>query len=975
MRIPVSGVSGALPKFHEYDYRVEHGRYRPVFALDKAGNYGDTFFDLGKARPVITSVASNGVDTMWVWAPTASGSTQYPDKVITDSYLRVGHATQVYTEATSNLVMTLNNRPDIYHDGTRYIVGAANGTSIKVYDGPSLLNGIVTQINSVEYAGITGHTGLSVLGENDLWISWVSNGIMKIKQYKNGTWSEHVLSSSPTLESWHATGTRVVLYNGVYYIFYQESANRAVVRRLEGKQLSESMSVLGADSEYAFQASMVSGAIVLNNRIFVTLVRGVEGAEGIPTAWFSSVFYSVGDKYFCDWSGITGYSFRGGVGKANNKLVAISTDYIYTSPDTTVSSSSAWQALDGVGEWSYETEANAASSGATELELNVGASYPSPGDLIRRYFTVDNAEYLYSTESVDTMPKSLTHVGLSGGMRSRGLLKHGITYRSTVDELYSSGGKRLIDFRHHSTVGKHGVWTHSTDTVPNRMTIEDDDGGNAISVLPEPVVGSVWFMLVAGDRFANAGPVFFYEDNDNYWRIRFNPNRYYLEQVSSGVATEIVSWDAPGTEEATFLVHITDNVIRFYTSSPESPSTPSNRHLNVSLTMTGIHTMSSAHPDRYYVGYYGQTGAYFSYMYLRRHGIDQTIGTIAESVLSKAGLELKVLPQLDAQPTQHDLTFGPLFFESNSLDKYDVSFNMNFSGFKVCDMYMGGPRALGESTVLASSWAYRVYLSPTLLRLYVSDDTNWNLISSMSLPFGYQIYSGDRVRISVTRSDDLSYSTLTVYVNDKLYWSTPMPSHMDTGHLAFDGTASISNVLVPGLSYPVTDYIWQYDRSARDAVVELIDPFFWVLIEQNDGIILAKPREMSLGHAGNVDSGTQLLDDNPVDEFYSVVRAEGAETYAVYVEPELIGRGVRYLNINSPYLYDEAACISQAYRIAKYWAKAINRSGFRSFLDPRLQLYDKVSVNNNDYVIESYSVQVSSTRKPNALITCASRRA
>lgn len=973
MRIPISGIAGSLPMFHEYDYRITHANYRPVFSIDKTGLYGDTFFDLGGQRSVITSVASNGIDTMWAWSPATAGSTLYADKVLTSSNIRLGRANGTYTEVITPLTCPTHTRVDMYHNGSTYLLGVLVGNEVRVYNASNLLSGTTTLIASVPYTGVTGSPSLSILGTTSLWISWISNGISKLKHYNGSVWTEYTLSSHKTLEHWHATGTRVVLYAGAHYIFYQESANRAVVRKLQGGQLSEPMSVLGADSEYAFQASMVSEAIVLNNRILVSLVRGVEGASGVPTAWFSSIFYNIGDN-FCDWSGITSY-FRGGVGIANGELVAVSTDYAYTSPNTVITSASAWTEIDGVGGWSYEAQPNAAGAGATELELNVGTSYPSPGSLIRRYFTVDNTEYLYSTESVDTLPQSLSHIGLSGGLRSRGLLKHAITYKSTVDELYSSGGKRLVDFSFHSTVGKSGTWLHNTDSVPNRMTVEDDDGGYAIAILPEPVIGSIWYSLVALAKYENAGPVFLYENNENYWRIRYTSGQYLLESIISGVVTVRATWFSPATEEARFLVQIVDDKVYFYVSSPLVPSTNSNLHFNIYWSVVGQYTFTSAQATKYYVGYFGKNGASVSHMYTRRHGIDQTIGSIARSVMAKSGVELNMTPQIQSSSTPHGLSTTPLFYESVRIEQYDVQFNMNITGAKYCYVYLGGPRQLGVASILPTDWAYRVTLRSTMLELHGTDGQAWVPISFMSLPSGYQIFNGNRIRISVTRSDDLTYTTMTVYVNDRLYWSTPLPTHMDSGYLAFSGTVDVYNILVPGLNYPVSDYIWQYDRNARDAVAELFDPFFWIMYEKNDGTVLATPREAIVVNAGNVDTSTQMLDDNPVDEFYSVIKVEGAETYAVYVEPSLIGRGIRYLNVDSPYLYDEASCMTQAYRMAKYWEKAINRSGFRSFLDPRLELMDSVTINGVEYVIDGYNVQVQGTREPSAMITANTRRA
>jgi hypothetical protein len=962
MRNPISGTFTSVPTEYTYSTRVEYAPYYPDFQNQWNGNYGDNFFDLGLERRVSFSMAGGSLAT-WLWSPNTSMGAGYPDKGTVNRGLRIG--TTDGSSAGENVhpyYIEYYTRPDV---GPGNIIGTIEGGNLIVrsYDPIGL---VLTQLHSIAHAcSQTDGLSVSVVSANDVWVAWIQDGVHKAKQYNGTSWGTTVnLCAHVSLLPWHATGFRVLSYNGGYVLLFSSTSNSAVCRFYKNGLLSEKMPIVGADSEYAFQYAMVTGASIINGIPFVVVQKYIEDSAGDPSSPYSSVLYSSNLESWTDWCGVSAGVFRGNIVSVSDKLFAGSVSRMMNSVGTSVTGNATWTNMGSGSSWSYDSRKDMASTGSTSF-IGV-ANIPLPGYSLRRYITVGTTEFLYSTESVDTCPATQKSSGFTGNVSSRGPIKYGIAYLSSVDEVYSSGEARIVDFSIHSTVSKSGTWTHDADL--KKMTVSEDDGDYALTILPEPIYDSFWYTSTSDNFYGNAGPAFFVVDSSNYWRIRHASEVHYIERIVNGVVTNMGSFPHINNDEPNLLLYYHDGVLDTYLSRPSAFSTASDymTHLqwvNVSSIPVGVP------PEKFYVGYMGKNGASVRSMHLRRSGIEQTIGSVASAIAARSGMVMTTQKQVSVEDNLWKTTTTPIYHETQ-IDGYDIYFDIDMNAAYL-GVALGGKRSTTSTTLAISEWPCHIRIDTNKLSLYTGlyngSSYAWSLHSSISLAQSPQV--GDKIRVRISRTEDYKYSVLNVYRNNSLLWTTVMPFIVENGHLSVFGGSKVRNLYVTGLNQYISTHIWQFARPAVDEIKSLVSPLFWSLYERSDGTILMAPTDFLNGSSGSVDSTALIVDHVPNDvDWHSIIKITGAEVYATYVDPVLIRRGARPIEYDSPYLWTETACLNQAFRMGEYERKSLNKKGSSMFFDPRIEVGTVVTIGGSEFVVTDYSASVSSPRRSSAMM-------
>ena len=330
---------------------------------------------------------------------------------------------------------------------------------------------------------------------------------------------------------------------------------------------------------------------------------------------------------------------------------------------------------------------------------------PQPGDELRRYLSVNNIyDYRISTEEVDGIEPRKAHNQAALSVQSRGPLKSGIVYRPPVDEVFSSGDVRFVEFEEQTVVEKVGrfVREEGAPSVENGhilrvekgawrveklpdpdypdilMDTEVPTGEPAIAILPQPVrPGSFWVNARLTAWADHAGVVFGYHDplidsdpdNDdeetalNYWAVRWLNPKLQLVRVKDGATTLLQEMElSPSVSMPELAVSVHNNEVQVLVSRPAGlpaygADLAASHAKNLEVDNVGWHLLISTYvndlpTEATYVGIQGLPGAKFRNLQMVEIDHIQTLGRLIDAIGRRSGMHLD---------RPEDLTFGQNF--------------------------------------------------------------------------------------------------------------------------------------------------------------------------------------------------------------------------------------------------------------------------------------------------------------------------
>ena len=970
MRIPLDSNFTELPNIFNFHSEVEWARGRPVFTGAWTGAYGDSYFDLGTSRPCIYSAAYGATAMAWIWSPGTSCPTAIADKAVSSAnmYLGVNSLNASFTEQNdTGITLSRRTRADVCWGTGSPLAAYINGANVEIRTVPTLPAITLGSVTASFAHGISDTTGasVSIISATEVWVGYIENGIHRAKRWDGTTVTSFVLSYSKDYDWWHSTYFRAEKLGTNTILMFMKTAKLAATRTVIGLTIGEMSPIIGSSDEYAFQSTMVTGSSVAtvdgHPRIFAILSRSIEDPDGEVAVRFSSIAYTDNGTDWTDWSAIPHRDFRGSIGVVGDSIYALAESKINVSNGTVVTGNATWDTLDGVASWNMSSRIDSATTCGTQVNMSAsGQWFPMPGDMIRRNGTMNSVKFRMSTESVDSAPVRTSQSGSMSAIASRGPLKNGLVYQSPVDELFQSGMVRSLDFKYNSVVSISGVWTH--DEMSKEMTVDDDLEADAIAVFPDPLSGDMMFISSAVEATEGCGPVFFFEVASNFFRLNRIGSNHVLERYQNGHLSTLATFASLSGQKPSIMVRFALGVIYFYSSTDLTPSAGLEKY-TFGWKIIGSYNITEAPPTSYKVGFSGKTGTKISYMGVRVNGIAQTIASVVNSMAIRSGMKMSIQDIFSGYPSwTNTASIGQI---GGYVDAVDVRFDMDVSGGKFIDIYLGQKGHESGSDV----WSVLLRIETASVTLIKTDGDE-----TVFRQEGFNLLPGYRMRVFVGRTDDGDHA-ISVYRNDLLICHIPI--HYPTltgGNVGFGGSGKFRNLVIPKMSYPLGDFVWQYRRTAADGIRELIAPFLWSIYENTDFTVSVGPTDESRGIVGDVDMILEMVNHVADDSYNPITKVVGGETYGVYVDQDELHRGIRVSEFDNPYLYDAQSCIEQAARMSRYAKRASTKKMGTGLPDLRVEVGDQVSIDGDDYIVEEYNLVMGSLRSPGNSFTISGRQ-
>lgn len=866
---------------------------------------------------------------------------------------------------------------------------------------------------------------------------------------------------------WDNTSFRVrAMPDGGRLLSYQSGPGMAVMRVWRDGILSDPYPVMFSDKEYAFQHCRVVDVIAPmpgadgHSRYFAIVERGIEGSDGKISAWFTSLAYSTDGVVWADWAPVGLGRVRGALCVRQGYLCLISPGRFWIALGTTILGTPAGYTLGRIEGWRINQRAGSVATVGETQGVSFDTDHrPQPGDELRRYLTVNTLyDYRISTEEVDSIEPRRAHNQAALSVQSRGPLKAGIVYRPPVDEVFSSGDVRFVEFEEQTVVEKvgrfvreegapsvenghvlcveKGAWRVEKLPDPDYPDIlidtEVPTGEPAIAILPQPVrPGSFWVNARLTAWADHAGVVFGYHDplidsdpdNDdeetalNYWAVRWLNPKLQLVRVKDGATTLLQEAElSPAVQMPEIAVRVQNNVIQVLVSEPAglpvygadlAASHAKNVELdNVGWRMVMNTSVNDLPTEATYVGILGLPGAKFRNLQMVEIDHIQTLGRLVDAISRRSGMHLD-RPQ--------DLTFGQNFFAADLSIQGTAAMVAEGAWYRQKDPWILQRRFLGfdvemdldflnsseELSVVFNSQHAEAYpwgagglelaISPQrftvrrrgLTEQVVEGTQGWmGLYEDVHDVASYahsMLFTRARARLVLYAVNERR-SVLAIYLNGRWMWAFTLDYATLGGYFGMRGSGRWQNLQLSSLPQFIGDHIWSYRRSAVDEIKELVRNFNYQLLEEANGRVRLCAQDSVRSVIGDLPATMEVSAHSTAEAEASVIRVAGAEVYATYVDPRLLGLvGFRVLEVDMPYLWTEKQCLDHARMLADlFYAESLRRSAAGA-ADPRLEINDVYNTLDVDgvrrgYLVDAISFTVNQVREPHADVRVELRR-
>lgn len=976
MRSPISGSYLSTPAYYEYSSRIRFSKERPEFSIIRAGK-DSTFYDIATDRRVGFSLATNSTGSAWVWSPASflgeiTDAVELTAKAPSDDNLRIGSAISLPgidgNEITTTTEIMNLTRPGICWDSVagNYAIGYFDvfGNVVVRKLANSSPPALSTQVSSTAIS-LPSYDGavITMISESEYWVSRLDGGL-RISQYVSGVEvNQYLLSVSSDLTPSSCSSTTVVKMGLNRAICYESEPGVSSVRIVSSDSLSEPVGVYGASRDYSFHSVRVMGITPINGAYVAVVERGIENSDGIISGYFTALMWSSDCLSWFDWVGVSGVTIRGYAYVIGNKIAVADMGTVCESVGTVKTGNETWQDMTTVVAWSYENSAGSiASVGSIQVGSMSNGPVPETGDIVQIYVTVNGAEFLYATASVDSVRKTEEKTGTYTTLGLRGVLKGAIDHKSAVDDFFPSGDARTIDFSVLSVVPKLG--TVSVENGVATIDSVDDDQSHGMCIVPESVTGEFSYALRLDSFDEGSGMVLFAQDELNYLAIIYAGGKYRFYQFEGGTTgAPVYSVDKNVLDVPYLMVDYRSGYIHLYVSRPTSIVDDKTQVYSAEWERIGSYQYTPA-TNNWYLGFVGPLAAKFHHLYIKEHGYQETIGRLSMKIARRCGVELSVVPVLtDAGPVTSATSYPEI------ISNLDLEF--------VSGMAAGQEIGVRFGSGIGASADGGIYLKieQNKLSIQISNGASWQTVASLVLvDIDDLITLGSNMRVTIMRSDEKTV-VLGVYKEGKYLWSTQVPSQVNRGRLTLFSTGSISDIVVHSLSYPILDHSWQVGTPGIDEIKRLIGPMLWDVVEGPGRTALLVPPNYNRGEAGNIDQTTEVLNYVPDDrQWRSMFKVVGAEVYYVYVDPRTITKGMRVEEYDSPYLWSEEECATLAGKISDYSYSLSKSKSLKGFLDPRIEPYDRVTASGDREVVMTVLASVSGTRNPTATMEVKTRR-
>lgn len=976
MRTPTSGSYTSTPTSYTYTTDVKWIKEIPTFSQQFSGSYGDTYFDIGMDMPVLVSTATNGTHAAWVWCPgTAFESGGDTGQTVTDVNLRFGYTTDANSpgsDGTSAYTIARRTRPDIYWDGSRYLVAYINASSVYVHQlntGTKELNGSLANFSH----GISNLAGASVhvISTSDVWISYMNGDVFSIQHWNGSTLEPAIkITGHIGLDWWHNTCARIRPIAGSdVLITYQHAPGMSASRTIVNGHISSAIPIMSADSDYAYQFVRVCNVTRYNNTWFAVVERGIYNSDDVITSWNTTLSYSSDGRIWSDWCGVDTLPIRGGLVVTGTDIGIITITQSYVSSTVRRIGNATWQSLQNVQSWSMNSGGRSMSN-IMGVGVQGSITPVSAGDSIRADITIDGATFELGMHSVDRPAGTDHYSGKASRIQARGPLKYPLSYRAPVDEAFESGINKQLNMKSHSLVGKKGDWSSSEDG----FYVNDDDNARAFAIYPESVPHDDMFVCARFDNWdQEVGILFFYEDTDTYWAFTADDTDYKLISRNGATENTLGTYSRNGSDVPYLMIHYKLGVLHLYVSTPVAITDNPLRIESSEWRLLGTYTVTDIpNLERFHIGLCGRVGLRSKHMYIRQGQHQFTVRDVCEHISGRCGSDLVVEPLVTSLPASWS-TSGATNIYPTDVRTFDVNFDVDLTsgdislalGLRDVTWGKGGVVVLIQSGYI--SYQELVYANHT-------DPGTETTVSRFEIPSLHTITNGDRIRVLALPSELGTSSTIQVYRNDILMCSFPVSGRIPSGYVGLKGSGQFRNLVVAGLSYPISTHVWRYNSTGAQQIRGLIQPFLYFEYEKSDNTIHVVPVSHNGGSLGNVDPTTEVVDHIPDDSTWgSIFKVVGAEVYGVFSDKRTITKGIRVVETDSPYLWTEQDCVNMASDHADLSHSVSNRRSLRMFFDPRIETFDRISIGGTTYIIDKYMVSVNGQRDANATMIVDAR--
>lgn len=1079
MRPSLSGHLAAVPSIYQYSSRIEVTEARPSFAhvVDVRNEHGDSALDWATVRAVSQSVARHSAGTFAdvLWCPAthldpahmdpglaaalpSSATVLSPRKprhrrINMGSYPTTLAALQSQAGANgwaNDVALNLpdidvGTRPHLVRDpGDNLVYGWIAGGLARVMR----LNEAMAAADTVTTIDVGLPLGkgstINVVGRDEVWISTTTpEGRLLLWWWLGGAiiqgWT---LAASPAWQTvegytglrWYDnTGLRVIgLAGGSRLISYQAGPGQAVMRVATAFNLSDPYPVIGTDTEIGDQVCRVSDVIRIGATFYAVMERGLANSDGLITAPLVSLLRSTDGRSWRDFACLGRGPLRGSPVLLADWMLVVSPGQLMAARAVEEMGQAVPTLYPDVLTWKLNAGGQSLATTGNTILSGVSGTYPRPGQMLRRYFTVNDVPFLISTELIDAVSPAQAHNVNEVSVESRGLLKRGIAYQPPTDEVFLSGDVRQVDFTEQTVVYKIGAWARIDGGHQNGTLLRYDgprfgepENLPGLAILPTPLRPGNFSAAARMQAFTPGQGLFFGWVDPAMYRlggageaayILREPNSYAPELGLTGYSVtfaaaglDLTRWDN-GTST---LLHHQSVTLADY--KPDLAVVVQDGYVQISLS-TGPVGAEQSHlvdPNRChwlgvfsvyrpecmatvptYVGLIAHSPGNCLFRWLQVSELEhpQTLGRLAQQIATRAGMSLQRVHDRTYLDINGVITAGgaapwylsdgwrvqaAAWMDPEPVEGFDVEVEASFNMGSYLDV-------LFSSTAEVAPWGgngLSVRLYDNKLELYARSRSGDVVTSTLvdSILFGFS-RSDYKARIYFY-PDGLKSSRawLLVSIDERRQWTVCLDQPLFGGYIGLGGTGSFRNLRVLDLPYYAGDHVWSYGRNAVDEIKALVQELNYRLVERHTGEILLCKADYTTGVIGPLPGTTELSTATDIDEPISVIRVVGAEGHAVYADPRLARQGIRLLEIQVPHLYTDRECMSFAQAHAdRFYAAQFERQA-QGPLDPRCALHSVYQVLDTDgvtrpYLVESYTMTVAGRRVPAVTLSAQMRR-
>lgn len=730
-------------------------------------------------------------------------------------------------------------------------------------------------------------------------------------------------------------------------IVYSAATQVANIRFWENGVYGEPYALLRSDQEYAYQNVRVTGISSIGNYLYAHVRRGLKSTDDLVYTPYSVVMRS-SDGYNWASIGATGtLECRGKVHAYSDKVAVMGPATVMRADATTkIGTPDEVDITNKVVAWQHSFGEGKVATTATQIRDPSDTTLLYPGEEIRHYYGVDSeTPELICVGTLDTPARRLANNADTYQVVSRGP-KKALDNQSLADGLFESGRCRFYNFEPAHGMELHtGTWTtYRKEDVDGlnyvKYTGTEEDGSTIMGKATIPsYIDTDFHCAVEFESVTNLSPtylVFWYEDEDNYWRFGHNGDTaFVIERVVAGVATQM---DSQGIEFSADTKCRLKVVIRggniygyVYMNSQWVEACTDEYDVAVAVGTSKIGVCCEAAEDDI---------VYFTWIWYKETRHDWTRGRLVKAICAQAGVEAEI-DDTDIMTGASNLGSG--YYMSNTKQReVDVEAVIDLSGG-----FFGVLMSGTTDQALANLSAYMLRISTTQVQLVSVTPTGAMEILQYAL---YNFPTGDtRVRATCFKqSGSAGGSWFNVWVNEQFaacfYIGESNPasysgSSPERGYLGYySSSASVTSVTAK--SYPDYhgSYVWQRAMDASNTLRELLVGSMLRIVERTDGTVKLLKEGGDLGTYQHV--VTEALGGGSDREWASVFRVTGEEVYVEYAHEPLLSRGERVMGIDVHYLWSEAECLEHAIEMAEYVETLLNSRDFSAPIDPALETCD-----------------------------------